>query len=285
MKKTLMGLLPVLILFLAACQQLPQEPSTGVTPPKQAEEGRAVFSIADAAADMGSVTAIKMTVDEVSVHSAAEGWTTVSSAQKTYDLLKLKAEGSQELLADISLKPGTYQQLRLHISKVVVADASGEHEATLPSGDLKIAGNLVIDAGSTSTATFDFMADESLHITGDGKYILAPVVELETKEQADVEVKSDNKVEIKAGKTIEKTKVGMDIAGNVGVGLKIGLNEILSIEGGKIKIGALVSEKAKSGSASSSTGASIASSSDESASASTSSSAGVSTGGGYGGYY
>ncbi|MBI2129165.1 DUF4382 domain-containing protein [Candidatus Woesearchaeota archaeon] len=272
MGKEIIGLLSVMVLFLAACQQLPQEPATGVIPPKQTEEGRAVFAITDAAADMKAVTSIKITIDEVSVHSAAEGWATVLSAQKTYDLLKLKAEGSQELLADISLKPGIYEQVRLHISKVVVMDASGEHEAKLPSGELKILGNLVIDASSTSTATFDFMADESLHLTGNGEYILAPVVELETKEKADVEVKSDNKVEIKLGKTITKTKVGMDIDGNVGVGLKIGLNEVLSIEGGKIKIGALVSEQAKSSSSASGSSAS---------SAGSSTSAGVSTGGGY----
>ncbi len=210
-----------------------------------APEGRAVFTITDAAADMGAVTSVKVTIDSVMVHSAEEGWITVSSMPKTYDLLQLKMENSQALLADIQLKPDTYQQVRLDISKVMVTDAQGDHQAKLPSGMLKIVGELSIMANSTSTATFDFMVDESLHLTGKGEYILAPVVQLETKENAEVEISTDNKVKIKSGQMKAKVKVGMDADGNVGVGLGIKKDLDLIIEGGKIKIGALVSAAAK----------------------------------------
>lgn len=159
-------------------------------------------------------------------------------------MLKLKAEGRQELLADAELKEGTYDQIRLDISNVVVTDANGDQEAKLPSGELKIQGNLVVDANSTATATFDFIADESLHMTGNGKYIMAPVVHVETREGADVEIKSDSKVEIKSGKIKTNVKVGMDVDGNVGVGLKIpaGLNLTIGTEG-VIKVGGKSSGK------------------------------------------
>jgi len=238
MKKVII-MIGVLALFLLA---------VGCAPPKEMEkeeveeaameekEGRVVFTITDAAADMGAVTSVMVTVDSVRVHSAAEGWITVSSEPQTFDLLKLKAEGSQELLADVTLEEGTYQQLRLDISKVVVADAEGEHEAKLPSGELKIVGDLEVKADSTSTATFDFIADESLHVTGNGEYILAPVVQLETKTDAEVEVKADQKVEIKAGKVKASVKVGMDAEGNVGVGLGIPAKAKLSLGQGKVKV-------------------------------------------------
>ncbi len=239
MKKELvfLGILGIFI-FVVACVPPAEQPPAG-TPAQEtaAQEGRVVFTITDAAADMGAVTSVKVTVDAVRVHSATEGWVTVSEESKTFDLLQLKAEGSQALLADAQLKEGTYQQLRLDISTVIVTDAEGDHEAKLPSGELKIVGDLDVNADSTSTATFDFLVNESLHITGNGKYILAPVVQLETRENAEVEVTSRNRVEINAGNVKTKVKVGMDEEGRVGVGLGIPARINVSIEGGRIHVG------------------------------------------------
>lgn len=230
----------IISIFLLGCAQTATV-GTGTQSTTQqatAEKGNAVFAITDAAASMQSVSSVKITIDSVKIRSAAESWITVSSSAKTYDLLQLKAEGSQALLADVQLKEGTYDQIRLGISSVVVTDAKGEQEAKLPSGELKIQGNLIIKANSTATATFDFIADESLHLTGNGKYIMAPVVHIETREDADVEVSSSNKVEIKGGKIHTNVRVGMDAEGNIGVGLRIpaDLNITIDTEGA-IKIG------------------------------------------------
>ncbi|MBI2542239.1 DUF4382 domain-containing protein [Candidatus Woesearchaeota archaeon] len=236
------ALLSMVLLLIAACA--PQSQQSFQAGQQSAEKGRAVFAITDAAADMGTVTSVKITVDSVQVHSATKGWIEVSSTPKTYDLLELKAEGKHELLADFELDEGTYGQLRMDISNVVVTDANGQQEAKLPSGELKINGNLVVDANSTSTATFDFIADESLHITGNGKYIMAPVVQLETREDADANVKSGNEVEIKGGKIKTNVKVGMDAKGNVGAGLGIPADIEISIDAGSISIGQKISAKA-----------------------------------------
>ncbi len=227
-------ILTLAVLFLAiACA-----PAAGL--------GRAVFTITDAAANIGSVTSIKVTIDSVQVHSAEEGWVTVSSKTQTFDLLKLKASGTQALLADLSLKPGTYEQVRLEVTKVVVTDSTGDHTAKLPSGDLKIVGELKVNANSTSTAKFDFLADESLHVTGKGEYILAPVVHLETKEDVDVDDHDEEDVKVEHGKVHTDEEVGMDEEGNVGIGLKIKRELNLTIgEDGRIKIGALVSAAAR----------------------------------------
>ena len=230
----------VLSIFISGCAQQgvysQQTQTSGQT--TSSGTGRAVFAITDAAANIGSVTSVKVTINSIKVHSTTEGWVVVSSTPKTYDLLKLKAESKQELLADAELKEGTYDQIRLDISNVVVTDAEGTHEAKLPSGELKISGNLVVKANSTSTATFDFVADESLHVTGNGKYIMAPVIQVETREDADVDVESNNKVEVKGGKIHTNVRVGMDAEGNVGVGLRIPENINLSIDsGGIIKVG------------------------------------------------
>ena len=221
--------------MLVSCT--PMQPGETLTT-EEPNEGRVVFTITDAAAEMGAVTSVMVTINSVLVHSETgeTNWIMIESNSKTFDLLKLKAEGSQELLVDATLEEGTYQQLRLDIGKVIVVDDKGEHEAKLPSGELKIVGDLEVKANSTSTATFDFIADESLHVTGNGEYILAPVVQLETQTDAEVEVKADQKVEIKAGKVKTNVKVGMDADGNVGVGLGIPAKANISIGQGKVKV-------------------------------------------------
>ncbi len=234
MKKILL-ILVLLSLFIAACTTTPEIPSgTGE------KTGRVVFSITDKAAEVSSISSVKVTIDNISAHSETEGWIDVSSTQKTYDLIELKAEGKQVLLADAQLKEGSYDQVRLSISKVMITSANGEEEAKLPSGELKIIGTTDVEANTTSSVKFDFIVDESLHLTGNDKYIFAPVVQFETKENVDVDVASDNEVKVDGGNVKTNIKVGMDVSGNVGIGLKIAAGENLEIGADnvvKVKIG------------------------------------------------
>ena len=213
--------LAIVTVFLVSC-------SSGGT-------GRAVFLITDAAADMGAVTKVEVTVDSVSAHSSESGWVTVTDAPQTYDLLALKAEGQTSLLADVQLKEGTYQQVRLMISKVMVTDDEGTHEAKLPSGDLKIVTDLVVAANTTAAITFDFLADESLHTTGSGGYVLAPVIQVETRDDAEVDASDEDDVKVE-GAVKSKIAVGMDASGNVGEGLNIEADDELAVEGGSVKV-------------------------------------------------
>ncbi len=228
MNKQLLTLLGILVLFVAGC--------TSGNYGSQSAQGRAVFTITDAAADMGSVTNVNVVVDSVQVHSETKGWITVSQTQKTYDLLALKAQSSQALLADATLENGTYDQMRLDISSVTVVDSSGSHDAKLPSNELKVVGQFDVKANTVSTATFDFVVDHSLHVTGNGEYILAPVVKLDTQEDADVDVSDETNIHIKSGKAKTHVEVGMDVSGNVGVGVDL-KDEALSVEDGKVKLG------------------------------------------------
>lgn len=201
------------------------------------EQTRIVMGITDAAANMGSVSSVVLTVDQVEAHSTSQGWVTVSSQTKNYDLLELKSSGSIEMLGEANVKAGVYDQFRMRVTKVVVVDANGSHEAKLPSNELKIFSELAIKENSTATATFDFIADESLHVTGKGEYILAPVVEVEAREEATVEEKSNNRIEISKGKVRSKSKVGMDLNGNMGVGLRIASDAKIDLGvGGVIKV-------------------------------------------------
>lgn len=193
-------------------------------------QGKVIVGITDAAASLGSVSSIVVTVDKVEVQSAAQGWVTISSGNKQYDLLQLKQSGAVAFLASANLSAGTYDQIRLTISKVEVTASGTTQEAKLPSGMLKIVGRLVVEEGKTATAVLDFIADKSLHVTGNGKFILAPVVKLQTKSDASVEVRSDNTVKITGGKAEVEVNVGMDERGEVKDNFELDINVKVEID-------------------------------------------------------
>lgn len=199
-----------------------------------ANEGRVVLTVTDAAADMNGVSEIRLTIDMVEVQSNTEGWITLSDEEKTYDLLMLKQEGSNALVADMMVPEGSYNQLRLTIDEVIVIDEEGEHTAKLPSNKLMVQGNVDVEEDTTTTVTFDVIADESLHITGNGEYIMAPVIQLETRKDAQVTLENEDRVKIAGGIVQTNTKIGMDAEGNVGVGLNIPAQAKLSLSNGKV---------------------------------------------------
>ncbi|MFA5763895.1 MAG: DUF4382 domain-containing protein [archaeon] len=203
-------------------------------------DGNFVVTLTDAAANMGSVSQINVTVDSVRVHSETQGWITLSSNQQTYDLLQLKAEGSQVVIAQTSVDSGNYNQIELNISNVMVVDDKGTHSAKLPSGSIRINTSASVDANATTAAKFDIIADESLHTTGNGEYILAPVVKFETRTNANIQINSENKATISGGVVRGQVKVGMDENGNVGIGIGIPTNVDIDISGnGQVIIGGL----------------------------------------------
>jgi Domain of unknown function (DUF4382) len=195
-----------------------------------ASQGKAIIGIADASAAIPGVTAIMITVDTVEVQSGANGWITVSSGAKQYDLLQLQQTGAIALLADANLPVGTYDQIRLTISKVLVTASGTTHEAKLPSGTLRIVGRLVIEAGKTATAVLDFNAAKSLLETGNGTFILAPVVNLETKSDATVEEQSDNTLTISSGTVESDVNVGMDEHGDVKDNFQLDTNAKIEVD-------------------------------------------------------
>ncbi len=202
-------------------------------------QGKVIYSITDAALDMGMISEINMTVSSVEMHSAASSWATVSTTPYTYNLLNLQATNTNAFLAQISAPVGTYDQVRLMVSNVMIKMKDGTtKQAKLPSGELKINTTLVVNANMTSSVNFDFMASKSLHMTGNGGYIFAPVVKTETKSDAEVKVNSDNSVTIGRGHIDSDATLGMDIDGSVKLNFELNsdvkldiLNDVINIHG------------------------------------------------------
>ncbi|MFH2020269.1 MAG: DUF4382 domain-containing protein [archaeon] len=208
--KFILGISCFLFLFTAC--------TVSTTTNTTVSEGRVVMTVTDALVKMGTITSVKMTVDSVEFHSDAKGWIEVATPHRTYDLVALNVNGYNALLADLSLSPQRFDQIRLKVSDVRVTDENGTHDAKMPSGTLRLNGEIVVLSGKTATASFDFITDESLHRAGNGKYVFAPVIQLESRTDANADTTISDNVRITGGQVQTSSRVGMDTLGNLVVG-------------------------------------------------------------------
>lgn len=96
------------------------------------------------------------------------------------DILRFR-NGRDTLIADADIPAGTIQQVRLVLydtgNKVVVDGVT--HDLTTPSGQtsgVKLKVQDVLTAGVAYTLKLDFDVAKSIVLTGNGKYILKPVI-------------------------------------------------------------------------------------------------------------
>lgn len=208
----------------------------------QVNSGRIVFGITDKAVGLDEFKSIFMTIGSVRIHHPSKGWITISQTPRTFDLLKLRATSRNELLADMNIGADTYDAIRLVIDNILITKSGGSViQAKVPSGELKINSNVKVIKGKVSSILLDFLADKSLHTTGDGKIIFAPVVTVETKSEttiqtADVEGSLNKKVDLLGGTTNFTATVGMNENGEVKVDTIIDPLSTIEIVGDAIKV-------------------------------------------------
>ena len=124
---------------------------------------------------------ILVTISEISVQKAEEGFLTVWTGEKTYDLLKLR--NKEEKIIDITLEEGTYTQIRLVVTEGQIVIASESHEMTVPSSEVKIPFVFNIMEDGSTEIVLDFEAEHSIHVVNAGQseqYILRPVVRVKS---------------------------------------------------------------------------------------------------------
>ncbi|MBI4016283.1 MAG: DUF4382 domain-containing protein [Candidatus Aenigmarchaeota archaeon] len=135
------------------------------------------ISITDKALSLGNITSVKLKVLSASAyHKEKAFWTTISDADTVFDLFELKKKSIEQVYGNKSLPEGDYSMLKLKIADVKVTRNNKEEDAFLPSGELKIQMPFKIEAELQTKITIDFIADDSLHMTSDGKIIFAPVL-------------------------------------------------------------------------------------------------------------
>jgi hypothetical protein len=129
----------------------------------------------------GDYDQVNLVIREVAIHRAdgdsSGGWETLDHDSTTYDLLTLR-NGVFATLGSALVPAGHYTQVRLKLgdgSNVVVDGVT--NPLVVPSGlqtGLKLIGEFDVPSRGTVDLVIDFDAARSIHMTGNGRYMLKP---------------------------------------------------------------------------------------------------------------
>jgi hypothetical protein len=138
-----------------------------------------------------------VTFSEVDAHksdTAEASWSKVAFAagatSRTCDLKKLQT--AQDVLGTGPLATGHYTQVRLVVSSAtiyfdnaatgdagaatVAAPAGRSANVTIPSGEVKLNREFDVSSATTTTLLLDFDGDKSVRETGNGQFMMSPVI-------------------------------------------------------------------------------------------------------------
>jgi hypothetical protein len=138
-----------------------------------------------------------VTFSEVDAHksdTAEASWSKVPFAagatSRTCDLKKLQT--AQDVLGTGPLATGHYTQVRLVVSSAtiyfdnaatgdacaatVAAPAGRSANVTIPSGEVKLNREFDVSSATTTTMVLDFDGDKSVRETGNGQFMMSPVI-------------------------------------------------------------------------------------------------------------
>ena len=114
-------------------------------------------------------------------------------------------------------------------NSVVHTKTKGDVKAVIPGSQVVINTRLKINNGADSHFKIDFMADKSLHATSDGKFVFAPVVQVESRSNAQINVGSDDMVQVSGGTVDTNTTIGVDLSGSSRVNYQLQTDSSLKI--------------------------------------------------------
>jgi len=138
--------------------------------------------------------ALLVTFSDVSVHATGGDFVKLpfagGASTRTCDLKKLL--GASDVLGTGALTPGHYTEIRLTVSKATIyfsnpssglacgtslpAPGGDSADLTIPSGELHLNREFDVSASSATTITLDFNGDQSINQTGNGQYMMTPVI-------------------------------------------------------------------------------------------------------------
>jgi hypothetical protein len=122
-------------------------------------------------------------VSRVEVHRSGSddnsGWFVINNTLRSFDLLRLR-NGASVVLGDSVLTSGDYSQIRLILADGnYIIDSGVKHDLIVPSGTqtgIKLNHAFTIAPNTLYELILDFNVDKSIHITGNGQYMMNPVI-------------------------------------------------------------------------------------------------------------
>jgi hypothetical protein len=178
-------LIGAIALGAAACSDSPSSPSSGAG---------GNFNVRLRDSPFTDAHAVLVTFSSVRAHRSDSDWTAVPFASgatsRTCDLKKL--ETAEDVLGTGSLPPGHYTHVRLVVQSAVLyfdnpssetacaaaiaAPAGASATLEIPSGEVKLNREFDLAAGASMNMLLDLDGNQSIHQTGNGGYMMSPVV-------------------------------------------------------------------------------------------------------------
>jgi len=175
----------VLVLGATACDNSPSSSPSGRL---------ATFNLRLTDSPFSDARAVLVTFSEVTAHRSDSEWTRVPFAggatSRTCDLKKL--QNSEDVLGTGPLPPGDYTQVRLVVQSArlyfdnpadvpacaatIAAPAGRMADLRIPSGEVKLNRGFTLTTEAATTMVIDFDGDRSIHQTGNGTYMMSPVI-------------------------------------------------------------------------------------------------------------
>ena len=126
---------------------------------------------------------ILVTISEINVQKAEEGFLTIWTGPQEYDLLKLQE--IEVLMLNITLEEGTYTQIRLVVAsgRIKIEGEEDYDNMTVPSSEVKIPVIFNVMDGGNTEIVLDFEAEHSIHVVYAGQrkeYKLRPVIQVKS---------------------------------------------------------------------------------------------------------
>ena len=138
--------------------------------------------------------AVLVTFSSVRAHRSDSDWTVVpfinAATSRTCDLKKL--ETSEDVLGSAALPAGHYTQVRLVVQSAtlffdnastgsacassIAPPAGASATLEIPSGEVKLTREFDMSASNAMTMLIDFDGNGSIHATGNGRYMMSPVI-------------------------------------------------------------------------------------------------------------
>jgi hypothetical protein len=164
MKRISLSLVAVMLIVLASCKS------------SNTNQTQLNVKITDA---IGDYEAIVLNIKEINVKTS-NGTNTLAVGNKVFDILKFR-NGRDTLIASETIASGKLQEVRLVLENTgnYLIKNGVRYDLTTPSGQssgvkLKVQEELI--DGVAYTLLLDFDAAKSIVSTGNGKYILKPVI-------------------------------------------------------------------------------------------------------------
>ncbi len=199
--------------------------------PGQVPNGVTVLSVSDAPT-VSSISSVNLTATSAEIHSTTTGkWYLLFNSSKPFDLVKLR--NISQLITGANIPTGTYDELTLEISNATATVNNQTENVSLPSGDIKIFGKFNISGNTTTWINLDINLNRSVHVTGNGKVILIPVINVNNFNGATLDVASSGIINVSSpGHLREHIETSMDTNGAMHMGANaVPVSEPLEVNG------------------------------------------------------